>query len=373
MFIKLEELLDHHNQKPIQFYKEHPIYIYGTGTVSQVVYQVLASKGLDVKGFIDHNHRESPIKGVPTFKPETISLSERGSALVILAIHNYQVDMHTLMSGLTAMGYGNLVTMIDLYDHFALELGERYWLMGRSFYKKYKSQIDETESLWDDEVSRDIYAKTLEFRVTANYSLLPKPDLTHCYFPNDIPPWIQPIRLIDCGAYDGNTVDDFIKNGYSLSAVIVFEPDLINYPKIVKYFQKQLQIISEVSLWPCGVYSRSAQLSFAEGRGAASGISKNGNTIIQCVALDDALPNFRPTLIKMDIEGAELDALQGTERIITKYHPGLAVSVYHTPTHLWEIPLWISQFAKKHGIHYTFHLRAHAYNSFDTVFYAIPF
>lgn len=51
---------------------------------------------------------------------------------------------------------------------------------------------------------------------------------------------------------------------------------------------------------------------------------------------------------------------------------GLAISIYHSPAHLWEIPLWVAQFAAENGMRYTYYLRSHARDCFDTVFYAIP-
>ena len=91
--------------------------------------------------------------------------------------------------------------------------------------------------------------------------------------------------------------------------------------------------------------------------------------MIQCIALDEALPDFAPTLVKMDIEGAEDAALLGMQKTITKYRPALAISAYHTAAHLWELPLLIEKIAESN---YQYYLRTHAYNSFDTVLYAIP-
>ena len=108
------------------------------------------------------------------------------------------------------------------------------------------------------------------------------------------------------------------------------------------------------------------------GRGEGSSIAINGDSFIQCVTLDDSAPTFEPTLIKMDIEGAEMDALQGAERTISKYKPGLAISIYHKPEHLWELPLWIANFSRKQRINYQYFLCSHARNSFDTIFYAFP-
>jgi hypothetical protein len=120
------------------------------------------------------------------------------------------------------------------------------------------------------------------------------------------------------------------------------------------------------------VYSSTTQLSFEAGRGEASAASKSGSKMIQCVSLDECLPTFQPTLIKMDIEGAELDALHGAQKLIIACQPALAISAYHVPSHLWEIPLVIYQLAQKNNLEYTYHFRAHAHNCFDSVFYAMP-
>ena len=89
--------------------------------------------------------------------------------------------------------------------------------------------------------------------------------------------------------------------------------------------------------------------------------------IIPIMALDDIMPNFNPTLIKLDIEGAEPDALKGAEKLISQYQPDLAVCVYHTPGHLWELPMLMNRLLPNHQLS----LRVHRFNGFDTVAYAM--
>ena len=43
-------------------------------------------------------------------------------------------------------------------------------------------------------------------------------------------------------------------------------------------------------------------------------------------------------LIKLDVEGSEMKVLQGGEQTIKRYHPKMAVSLYHVKEHLFEIP-----------------------------------
>jgi hypothetical protein len=129
------------------------------------------------------------------------------------------------------------------------------------------------------------------------------------------------------------------------------------------------KLLPDAQLWPCGVYSSTTQLQFTTGHGEASNINITGNSALQCVSLDEAIPTFAPNLIKMDIEGAEIEAIKGAERIINEYHPGLAISVYHKPEHLWEIPLLMEHLIPNS---YRYHLRSHGFNDFDIVLYAIP-
>ena len=68
------------------------------------------------------------------------------------------------------------------------------------------------------------------------------------------------------------------------------------------------------------------------------------------------------------LAGAEFEAIKGAQHSIAKYRPGLAISAYHTPGDLWRLGLLINDLASD----YDFHLRCHAYSSFETVLYAFP-
>ena len=94
----------------------------------------------------------------------------------------------------------------------------------------------------------------------------------------------------------------------------------------------------------------------------------SGSLSVDCIELDEALRECAPTMIKFDIEGAELDALSGGRRTIRRRRPVLAVSTYHQQSHLWEIPLAIAQWNSE----YRFALRPHGTEGWDLVCYAIP-
>jgi hypothetical protein len=83
-------------------------------------------------------------------------------------------------------------------------------------------------------------------------------------------------------------------------------------------------------------------------------------------SLDSALINIPINYIKMDIEGAEMDALRGSLEVLKRNKPSLAISAYHKPEDLWEIGLWLDGL----DLGYKFALRQYGHQCFDTVLYA---
>jgi hypothetical protein len=70
----------------------------------------------------------------------------------------------------------------------------------------------------------------------------------------------------------------------------------------------------------------------------------------------------------MDIEGAEIDALNGASEAIKRFRPILAICVYHKPDHLWKVPLLISTYSDD----YSLFLRPHDEEGWELVLYAVP-
>lgn len=348
-----------------------PIFIYGTGTFAQDVHRVLLDKGLPVYGFVDHMERETPsLYGMPIYTPDQAAeVKGADKAIVILGLHNYQADVAKITARLDKAGFSKILSSIDLYDLFVKELGVRYWLTSRDYYFSLASVLKEMDALLTEDASISLFRSVIAYRLTGDVEKLSAPDTINLYHPIDLPSWKAPLRFVDCGAFNGDTLKDFIKNNISIQAVAAFEPDLTNYAKLSRFVSSHKKEFPEANLFPCGVFSSTKKLSFETGQGMASNISSKGTTIIQCVALDDAIPTFAPNLIKMDIEGAEYDALLGARQLITTYTPGIAASLYHRPEHLWQLPLLIESMAPGK---YRFYMRAHALNDFELVLYAIP-
>ena len=84
--------------------------------------------------------------------------------------------------------------------------------------------------------------------------------------------------------------------------------------------------------------------------------------------MDELVAGFAPTFVKLDIEGAEPDALAGARETIRAHAPVVAVCVYHRQDHLWRLPLMLRDMRDD----YAFFLRPHNEEGWDLVCYAVP-
>jgi FkbM family methyltransferase len=120
----------------------------------------------------------------------------------------------------------------------------------------------------------------------------------------------------------------------------------------------------------CAVDATSGTASFSEQANVGSMLSASGGTAVRTVSVDDLLAGRRAERIyvKMDVEGAEAGAIRGAERTIRERAPFLAVSVYHRPNDLWEVPRLIAALNDE----YRFMLRSHGADGADLTAYAVP-
>jgi FkbM family methyltransferase len=286
---------------------------------------------------------------------------------IVIAIFNLSSQIPPIITELQSLGYSRIQTFLEFHDEFSAELGDRYWLTSRGFYAGIKPTIEAAYALMSDELSRHTFSSILEGRLKHQERLFPKPSSGLQYFSSDLPKWANPVRFVDCGAFDGDTIRQLAATGLPVEAIVTFEPDPVNFGLLACNVRAELKSLgNSLLLYPCGVYSRTEQLRFSAREGAGSHLSTSGTLVVQTVSLDEALIGFRPTLIKMDIEGAEYAALCGARKTIHDHRPGLAICVYHRPEHLWQIALLLDSW----DLGYKFYLRAHAFNGFETVLYA---
>ena len=185
------------------------------------------------------------------------------------------------------------------------------------------------------------------------------------YFPAEIIKLSKQERLVDIGAFNGDTIRDFVdRTGGEFSRIFAFEVDAINFKALQENVQKMPER-DRISIFNLGIWDCECDITYSIGE-SQSTVGAAGEGKGHVVPLDDVLRDEKVTFVKMDIEGAEPQALRGACNIIRTQKPKLAVCIYHDFRHLWEIPLYIRSLVPGYKIY----LRHHTNLEYETVCYA---
>lgn len=154
--------------------------------------------------------------------------------------------------------------------------------------------------------------------------------------------------FVHAGCDNGSTQKHFIEwFGDTYAKMFTFEPNANQFA----IARENLKALRGIEIVQAGLSDRSGVARFSIRGLSNSRISDTGSEEIRVVALDDYLQSERVTFIALDIEGNELAALRGAERTIKGQKPKLAISVYHKPEDIWEIPALIKDFNHEYELY----------------------
>jgi FkbM family methyltransferase len=224
-------------------------------------------------------------------------------------------------------------------------------------------------AIWSDRESQAIFDANIRLRALGNLEGLPGRPIQNTYFPSDLFHLSGTDRFLDCGATGGEMAQDLIRQkGEHFDLFCALEADNISFPKL-EAFRESLpdSLKAKLRLYNCAVGATRGVVHFAHSGETGSRISAEGLPV-DCFPIDELFAKTRLTFIKMDIEGAEYDALRGGAKVIQRDQPVLAICVYHTQNDIWRIPLLVREMLPSHNLY----LRAYEGDGFQTVMYAVP-
>jgi FkbM family methyltransferase len=219
--------------------------------------------------------------------------------------------------------------------------------------------------VFSDTLSRKTLDAIMLYRLTwdiRHIAHIAKPEKA-IYFEPDVMPLTDHEILVDGGAYDGDTIRDFIsKTGGRYDHAHAFEIDPVN----ADLFTGKMQHAQRVSLHRVGLWNASAEMGIEQRIDNGSRVSQNATVTVPLDAMDN-MDLGKVSLIKLDIEGAENQALQGAQNLIAKHKPKLAICAYHKADDFLTILDTLSDLRDD----YRLTLRHYSPIIFDSVIYAI--
>lgn len=146
---------------------------------------------------------------------------------------------------------------------------------------------------------------------------------------------------LDVGAYKGETALWLARELGPTGRVLAFEPAVPNRSALeANVARNATGAMAPIDVVPDGVGARASSLKFVSRGGGSSQFSQDGDTVVDVTTIDEVIARDhlnRVDFIKMDIEGAEVDALKGARETLQRFAPALAVCVYHKPHDLPDI------------------------------------
>ena len=226
-------------------------------------------------------------------------------------------------------------------------------------------------NLLQDENSRTTLCLMLMAKLTLDTTFIEKAFSEEpIYFSKQIWGHLSQETYLDCGAFDGDTVESFVLSCPDYVKIYAFEP----VPEVMRLCKNNLQDL--YNLENSNIIYMEYATSDIQGEvcfdvGTMNGESKQSETgSIKCKCMPiDLINDNNVSLIKMDIEGAEAAAIEGAKNIIANNTPKMAICIYHKPGDFWRIPHLILNI----NSNYHFVIRHHDYEVYsETVLYCVP-
>ena len=212
------------------------------------------------------------------------------------------------------------------------QLKNNYW-----YLKDYKYDITFISSFFKDVESLNNIDKIVNFRTTGIIDTAPKPNLEKVSLINIINSFDSKLNVLDGGAFRGEFLNFLLNSGFRVNQYTAFEPDIKNFKFLQKSEFKNIstQFINK------GIFNENIDLKFDNLGNTSSKRSEDTLEVASFVKLDTFNFKVKINLIKLDIEGDELYALEGAKKLIKINKPILVISTYHKPEHLRDILLFI--------------------------------
>jgi FkbM family methyltransferase len=348
------------------------IVLYGAGTLGLAVLSRLRRAGLDAAAFADDTPEKQGtfIEGVPvmTVRDAAAHFGER--ALFVVTILNPLLRFVDARARLQPLTNGRVVSFLDVAWMHPDAFLPYYQFERPELVLSKRDAILRAASIFADEESVRQFTAHLQFRLHLDYDAIP-PNSHDDYFPPGVFDRLsEDAVFVDCGAFDGDTVRTFLaqQNG-KFGEIHAFEPDERNCAKLRAYAQSlPEEQRSRVYVHCAAVGDQNGTLRFNSTGNMSASLSDSGTVEVPVVRVDDKVnARGRQVYVKYDVEGGEWEALRGTEGLFAG-RPILAVSIYHRPDDLWQLPLYLDSL----GIGYQLYLRTQGEDGMDVICYAVP-
>lgn len=301
-----------------------PIVLYGTGNGADKIYAELIKNGIKIRGVF----ASSGFKKGKEFDGFIVTsyeeLKEKLGEMIVLCCFGSHLE--NVIEDILKIGKENELFLPDVPVY-----GNEVFTL--DFAKEHKEELEKVYNLLADEQSKKVFKNTVYYKLTGKAEYLISSETQYGETMEIINPKGE--NYLDLGAFNGDTVLEFIKYDKNYKKITAVEPDARNFRKL----RANTENLRDITLFSAAADEKNGKISMSKNKGR--GNSSSGKTVIvDTVAMDSIFKDEMPTFIKMDVEGNELSAIKGSINLI-KQKPKMQIACYHKSEDLFKIPLEI--------------------------------
>jgi FkbM family methyltransferase len=348
------------------------IVLIGAGSTGRRAIAALRGIGVVPLAVADNDRAAwgTSVEGLPVIAPADAAAAYGTSAAFIVTIWNAKHWFSETKAQLENLGCTRVEPVSSVYWRFPQEFLPFFSEdLPHKVYAE-KDDVLRAAAIWADDQSLAEYRAHVLWRTQGDFGGLPPKPKYDSYFSDDLFELMPGEHFVDCGAYDGDTIASVVARlGSSFERIDAIEPASDTFRDLGRYVSElSPDAAAKIVLHRCAVGAKRGTVYFDALSGLDAHVSEFGDFSVEQFTLDELFADVRPSYIKMDIEGAEYDALLGARTILKRDRPVLAICVYHTQNDLWRLPLLIHDTVPE----YRMFLRTYEGDGWQTVAYAIP-
>lgn len=330
---------------------DKPVVLYGTGNGADKILDWCDSHGVKIAGIFasDEFVRGQKFRGFTVERYDTLKKRLNAELLVVIAFASERPEV--------LARFKDLCSKEEVVAPH-LPLFPEKEAFGFAWLEKHADELKAAYGLLADDLSRKVFAAGLNYKLSGKIGYLSGCESVRL---DDLRTLINPGAeevYLDLGAYNGDTIKELGElTGWRWRKVIAAEPDRRNCRKLRLFAGKMAERGLDVEVHETGIWESGGFLGFTDSGGRQSTFIGAEKKSVPVTTVDELSKGVPVTYIKMDVEGAEMQALSGARRTIAAYAPKLFIAAYHYDEDLFRLPLFIR---KLYG-GYRIYLRKHPY------------
>jgi FkbM family methyltransferase len=345
--------------------------VFGAGSMGRRALAALHGMGVHPFSFADNNPAlwGKSVEGVPILSPEDAAERFGEDAVFFIAIRNENHWYRETFEQLDRLGCAHISSSEPIAWRFPDKFPPFLLYDLPHHLYAHAEDVVSASKLWADDESVAEYLAQIQLRAFGDPSELSQPAMEESYVLSGVFQLEPEDVFLDCGAFDGDTIRNLIDQELPFDRIEAVEADSHSFARLADYRATlEPKIGNRIRLHHCAVGAQRGVVRFEDTGGVESRISDEGRILVDMVPIDVMFASKRVSIVKMDIEGGEYDALLGAKQVIQRDRPILAICVYHSQEDIWRLPLLIRSLCPEHRMY----LKAYRGDGIQTVVYAVP-